>query len=339
MLAYERFKEKFVDKVNEALKERKLYAHAHERKTEHQSEGRMVDLIWILADDSDDEDEIAEEYFWNDRNFEVSLEQLYIRYKQENDMDKLVAELVRKAELKFVPTRIFYVLTDDSEEELNRNHIPHRPFIDDLMIVYHIKGTKDDGDNVFSHLMTDKDAENLNLTEQDLFELASKNTDQQFHPITRSNQDTWMLYYMKVGYPSPKAAYEAYKWCKKYRRVFLCCRYNSPYGITLLLNKQYLRELAEMLGGDYYVTFTCADAFAVMKKEDHEETKGSGMEDCLSINGHSGEYLWPEWKMYLYSKQEDRLRIPLRNNHLCVGELKESDFYEPHEKPPLFETP
>ena len=63
MLAYERFKEKFVDKVNEALKERKLYAHAHERKTEHQSEGRMVDLIWILADDSDDEDEIAEEYF------------------------------------------------------------------------------------------------------------------------------------------------------------------------------------------------------------------------------------------------------------------------------------
>lgn len=339
MLTYGRFKKKFVAKVNEILSVQKLYAKAYVDTEKLQPEDKMVDILHIWTRDSFDEIEITREYFFDSRRMDIPLEQLYLRYVTDDNLDEIAKELVRKAELKIVPTRIFYVLTDDSEEKLDRNHIPHRPFMDNLNIVYHIKGTKDDGDNVFSRLMKDKDAENLNLTEKDLFELASKNTDKQFPPITRSYQDAWMLRYMTEGYSSPEAACKAYKKCKKSRPMFACSSYNSPYGITLLLNKQYLLELAERLGGDYYVLFDGTDAFAAMGRDDYKKTGGAGLENCLIVNGNIGKTLWMSWRIFLYSERDKRLWVMPCKKNRPVTEAWESDFCEPNGKPPLFETP
>ena len=119
------------------------------------------------------------------------------RYLENENLNKIVKDLVHKAEKEIIPSRIFYTLADGSENFPPLSTIPHRSFIDDLQIIYHIKTAEADDKKFGSYIVRSEDAEYLNLKEEDLFKIASQNTNKLFRPITRTIQDVWVRDYGK----------------------------------------------------------------------------------------------------------------------------------------------
>lgn len=228
------------------------------------------------------------------------------RYLENENLNKIVKDLVHKAEKEIIPSRIFYTLADGSENFPPLSTIPHRSFIDDLQIIYHIKTAEADDKKFGSYIVRSEDAEYLNLKEEDLFKIASQNTNKLFRPITRTIQDVWVRDYMEQGYSLWEATEKAYKKFENSPSAYICCSYGSPYGTSLLLDKNFLCTMAGKLGGDYYVLFNSTDSFAAIRKEDYTNTFFVEIDSSLAANAPDDKIRLSD-KMYLYSQKEGRL--------------------------------
>ena len=142
---------------------------------------------------------------------------MYDQYLKSDDLDKTLrdaAETMKtafddaagmKAMVNFESAKdnIIFVLVNTKQNEELLKTIPNRSF-QDLSVIYRWV-VNNDGDEMASSIVNDALAENLGMTEEDLFEAAVVNTKRLFPPVVRSMNEVIREMLIQDGIPEVMA--------------------------------------------------------------------------------------------------------------------------------------
>ena len=128
--------------------------------------------------------------------------------------------------------------------------MPHRDFLD-LSIIYRRIVRMDEGGIASIPIKTNY-AEKLGFSEEQLFELASKNTKRLLPPVVTSMNDVIRKIFMKDGMP-PEIADMMLGEMPPEQQMYVISNNKGINGAVSMLYEDGLHDLAEKLGSDLYI--------------------------------------------------------------------------------------
>ncbi len=141
--------------------------------------------------------------------------------------------------------------TESNRELLSMT--PHREF-NDMSVIYRVCVSLDD-DGLQSVMITDPLAEELNLSEEELFELASKQTKELFPPEIKGLNEVLSGFFTDTGLDNHEAGELMDDIGMNELGAPLVLVSNKYYvqGATMMLYDDVLQDVSNRLGGDIYV--------------------------------------------------------------------------------------
>lgn len=150
--------------------------------------------------------------------------------------------------------KVFFSLINAEQNRELLNTVPHREF-EDLAIVYRWNiGAGSDG--VYTNLVNNDLAEKEGLTENDLYNAASKNTKELF-PVSIKNMNEVISEIIfgesELGEEMQEEFNEVMMETPNEHSMYVITNESKLYGAASILYEEPLHELAEKIGSDLYI--------------------------------------------------------------------------------------
>lgn len=150
--------------------------------------------------------------------------------------------------------KVFFSLINAEQNRELLNTVPHREF-EDLAIVYRWNiGAASDG--VYTNLVNNDLAEKEGLTENDLYNAASKNTKELF-PVSIKNMNEVISEIIfgesELGEEMQEEFNEVMMETPNEHSMYVITNESKLYGAASILYEEPLHELAEKIGSDLYI--------------------------------------------------------------------------------------
>ena len=250
MMTYEIFKEVVTEKFKDYMPEQ--YKNMDFKIQEVNKVNRTLDGISMIAIGA--ENNVSPTIYIND---------MYDHYMKCNDLQAVMESAAQYMEnamhmvnkegaIDFTKAKdniVFQLInTEQNKEMLER--VPHREF-QDLSIVYRWI-VKMDEEGIHSTLIKDKLAEQLGLTEEQLFHLAVENTRRILPPTVKSINEVMCEIFMKDGMPDEIAEMMMNEFPKE-KSMWIVSNDRGINGAISMLYEDKLQALAMELDSDLYI--------------------------------------------------------------------------------------
>ena len=194
----------------------------------------------------------------------MDLKMSYERYKKSQDMDEVLDQMANMIEeaykdidrrpelanLELNKENVFMQLinTDSNQELLAES--PHRSF-HDMSLIYRMKMGLDD-DGLMSVKITNDLMESMGLTEQELFDLAAKQTPEMLPPKIQSMNDVLLGFMSDTGLDDLDGE-ELLESMGMGLPMMVVSNQYGIHGATNMVFDNVLHDVAEKIGDDIYV--------------------------------------------------------------------------------------
>lgn len=153
-----------------------------------------------------------------------------------------ISEIGNQMDCSDITSRIVFQLVNTEQNQIMLADMPHRE-LHDLSIVYRWVLNPDEN-NIKSALIRNGMAEQLSLSEEQLFALALENTRRLFPPVVKSIDDV-----IGMVIEDPEAGDEELT----ENPMWIISNSKSLHGAGTMLYKDVLHSLAERIGSDLYI--------------------------------------------------------------------------------------
>jgi hypothetical protein len=257
---------------------------------------------------------------------------MYERYVNDEDMEKLVDEVVNElakksgngelesmmsaavSDFDYVKDKIVFQMVNTEQNYFLLKDVPHRE-IKDLSIIYRvILGVSAEG--TASAVINNKYAGNLGISEEEMYELAKENTKRLFPPAVKSLYETMLSMTAGCDMQNEMADIPARE------QAYIITNKTGRNGAvnSIVYSEDTLEKLAEKLGSDvYFVMSSIHEAIAVSSEMFNPKefaqiccevnTNEVGIEERLSNN------------VYMYDKETKKISIAADTGRSIAGEL------------------
>ena len=250
MMKYEIFKEVVADTFKDYLPEQ--YRNMDLRVESINKVNRMLDGITLISAGADKN--ISPTVYIND---------MYDHYKLCNDLkeaiksgaDRMVKAFsicpdIPKIELSEAKDNIVFQLVNTEQNRDMLADIPHREY-QDLSVIYRwVVKIEDEG--VQSIMLKNSLAEQLGLTEEQLFKLAAENTRRIFPPVVKSMNEVICEMFVKDGMPREAAEMMIAEMAAD-NVMYVISNNTGINGAVSMLYENELHKLANQMEDDLYV--------------------------------------------------------------------------------------
>lgn len=144
---------------------------------------------------------------------------------------------------------VMVLVNTEQNKELLAN-VPNRPF-QDLSIIYRWM-VDNTSDGIASVIITDNLVEQMDMTEENLYQLAVENTKRIFPPTLKSMNEIIKNMFIEDGMPEEVANLMISE-LPSNREMFVMSNNKGINGATAVLYENLLHQLAEDLGTDLYI--------------------------------------------------------------------------------------
>lgn len=246
----------------------------------------------------------------------VYLNYMYEEYKKSGDLQATLelaafylAGACREAErknsritLQGAPKRIVMSLVNTKQNREMLGYMPHREF-EDLSIIY--KYVIDTGNPVESVPVTAEMAENIGMSEEELFHAAVENTRRLFPPKAELLSDIIVELFMDGGF-SEEAAQEMGRIIQL--PIYVISNEQNINGAVSMLYGDNIHELAERTGSDLYIMpLSVHEVMAVSSEAAAPEELAKLVEENNMSRIGLGDRLSNQ--VYRYDKERQKLSL------------------------------
>lgn len=196
----------------------------------------------------------------------IYVDDMYERFKHSNDLEQTfrdAAELYMKA-LKEMPPIPVDMLTNGANDKIymviintesNRDmlkDIPHRE-VNDTSVVYRIM-VSDDDKGIGSALITNSIAEQMGMSEEELFKIAAENTPKLFPPVIKPmSQVIFGMLTENGGMPKDVAEQVVEGMKGENEMMWIITNSKGISGAVNMIFEKNLHELSKGMGDDLYI--------------------------------------------------------------------------------------
>lgn len=184
---------------------------------------------------------------------------LYKQYEKTGDLEgtiKTAANAIKnsikkgnklneKLDLDKAKDNIIFQLINTEKNKNLLSNVPHRQFLD-LSIIYRWLVNEDE-EGISSAVIHDSLAEELGLSEEELFELALDNTKRIMTPAIRTIWETMKEVFGAKGMPP------IFEETPEDKKIYIISNSKNINGACSILYEEKLYELAEKIGTDLYI--------------------------------------------------------------------------------------
>lgn len=197
----------------------------------------------------------------------IYLNNMYLAYMDTNDIEEVIVayademtkvfkdadSMLAQIDYATVSEKVIYQLVNTEKNKEFLSDKPHREFFD-LSVVY--RWVLDENDPASaSALITNAIAEKVNLSEEDLYELAAKNTPRLLKPVITTFDDVIKGLMNDTEYQHflEKEGLKDEKFKNNPLTAFIITNKTSFWGATTIFDKDILAEVSRKLDSDLYL--------------------------------------------------------------------------------------
>lgn len=238
---------------------------------------------------------------------------LYSFYEECGDLYTVIDDVVSEAKKAYnniekinfnkeeLCEKAFFTIINCEKNKDFLENIPHRKF-QNLSIIYRVKIT-----DTSNAVITNKIAKDLNVSENELYSAAYKNTPKNLGDICMMDLDGWYVNELrKLFNDNPCSYHKSIKAADDEKNKIFVFKYenNSSFGSSVILYKDALEETAENLKDDLVMAFPSSDELIVT-------SAGNGIEELKNLcdNNTNLSQKFLSNNIYIYNRREKNISI------------------------------
>lgn len=192
------------------------------------------------------------------------INEMYDHYKDTDDLQEVLQaaagtmaglmkeapDILPKIDMKTAKDNVVFQLVNTEQNQSMLAEIPHREF-QDLSIIY--RWMLESGEEgIGSVLVNDQIAEQMGMTEEQLFMAAAQNTRNLMPPVVKEMSEMLCEMFIKDGMPAETAKAMVQE-VPPDKSMYVITNRQNVNGATSMLYEEELHKLAESLGDDLYI--------------------------------------------------------------------------------------
>lgn len=192
------------------------------------------------------------------------INEMYEHYKDTNDLQEVLQaaagtmaglmkeapDMLPKIDMKTAKHNVVFQLVNTEQNQSMLAEIPHREF-QDLSVIY--RWMLESGEEgIGSVLVNDQIAEQMGMTEEQLFKAAAQNTRNLMPPVVKEMREVLCEMFIKDGMPAEMAK-AMIREVPPDESMYVITNKQNVNGAASMLYEEELHRLAESLGDDLYI--------------------------------------------------------------------------------------
>lgn len=201
-------------------------------------------------------------------------------------------------------------------------YVPHRSFGDLSILYYQIK--ENEQQNQYGMLITNAQAEQMNMTEPELYEQAYKNTRELFPAVIAGLGETVKEMLLCSGRELGEEEAEAFERATPY---LLVSNEKYQFGAVSILYEDVMNELVKRLGNDLYLVPSSVHEWIAMPAAGEDAEDLSEFVRLMNLT----KVIFPERlsnQVYHYDGMTKQFSLASHNPHTSLREVSEEEIDE-----------